>query len=612
LTSKKILAGLGGDGEQPGQNFLLPPAPLPFVALRPQQTARPRSVPEAVMSLSWQQTSLESLEVGATPAVQRLLQRLHLTQLFEQHLPVLPGRQPALSSARTLTVLLSNLLLARQPLYAIPAWAARRVPEHLGLQPDQMTLLNDDRLGRALDHLQRADRASLLTALVVHTVREFHIDLSELHQDSTTVTFSGAYADQPAAEKTHRPPRITLGYNKDHRPDLKQLLYSITISADGAVPIHCKIDDGNTSDDQIHCATWDFLRQLVGHADFLYVADSKLCTRDNMGHIAAAQGRFLTVMPRTRAEDAWFREHMHSNGLAWREVHREANPRRRDGPDVIYQGVESPRRSVEGYRVLWYRSSQKAEQDSHSRRQRLDRAYARLDTLHSRPRPFKSHREAQQAGQRVLEEEQVERWLRVDVRLERHEEHKQVNPGRPGPDTEYRRVEHWQFRPVLVEDAEALKREALCDGLFPMMTNDESLTVPEALLKYKYQPFVEKRHEQLKSVFAVAPVWLKNVGRVASLLWLYYVVELVGALLEREVRRRMRDERRASLAVYPEGRPCEAPTADVVFAILEGHRRHRLLDEQGCELRRFHDDVPQAAQELLRLLGVDTASYGVA
>ena len=554
---------------------------------------------------------LESLEVGAAPVVRRFLERLALPGLFEQHLPPLPGRRPTLPSSTVLCVLLSNLLLARQPLYALPAWAARRVPEHLGLQRDQRALLNDDRLGRALDHLQRADRASLLTALVMHVVREFRIDLSELHQDTTTVTFCGDYAEQVAATQTPRPPRITFGYNKDHRPDLKQLLYSITISADGAVPIHCKIYDGNTSDDQVHCETWDFLCGIVGHTDFLYVADSKLCTRDNMGHIAAAQGRFLTVMPRTRAEDAWFREHLQTNGVAWREVHREPNPRRREGPNVVYQGIESPRRSVEGYRVLWYRSSQKAEQDSHSRRQRLDRAYARLDALHSRPRSFKGYQEARQAGQRAVEEEQVERWLRVEVSSERHEEHKQVSPGRPGPDTEYRRVEHWRFWPIFMEDAEALQRETLCDGLFPLMTNDESLSLHEALLKYKYQPFVEKRHEQLKSVFGVAPVWLKNVGRVASLLWLYYVVELVGALLEREVRQRMRKERLASLAVYPEGRPCEAPTAEAVFAILEGHRRHRLLDGQGHELRRFHDEVPQAAQELLRLLGLDTASYGV-
>jgi transposase len=564
------------------------------------------------VSLSWQHTSLESLYVGATPLVRRFLTRLGLPELFEQHLPALPGRKPTLPTPVVLCLLISNLLLARQPLYALSAWVARRVPEHLGLPPGGAALLNDDRIGGALDHLQRADRASLLTALVLRTVREFAIALGEMHQDTTTATLHGQYADQQPAEKADRPPRITFGYNKDHRPDLKQLLYSITISADGGVPVHAKTYDGNTTDDSVHVDTWDFLCQIVGHPDFLYVADSKLCTRDNMNHIAAGKGRFLTVMPRTRSEDGWFREHLRTNPVGWQEVHREPNPRRRDGPDLVYQGVESPRRSSEGYRILWYRSSQKAQQDNQSRQQRLDRAYARLTALRSSRRgSFARRSAALRAGQRIIETERVEGWLRVEVDGQRYEEHKQVGPGRPGPQTEYRRIEHWRYQVRFVEDTQALKREALCDGVFPLMSNDESLSVQEALLKYKYQPFVEKRHEQLKNVFALTPMWLKNVGRIDSLLWLYYVVELVGALLEREVRRRMEEEEKGSLKLYPEGRACEYPTANVVFSILEGHRRHRLLDEQGQELQRFHDDLPDAAKEVLDLLGLDSALYGV-
>src|SRR5258708_38117112 len=106
-------------------------------------------------------------------------------------------------------------------------------------------------------------------------------------------------------------------------------------------------------------------------------------------------------------------------------------------------------------------------------------------------------------------------------------------------------------------------------------------------------------------------MWLKNTGRVEAMLWLYYAAELTAALVEREVRRRMEQEERASLALYPEGRASEAPTAALVFAALEGQRRHRLLDEQGHELRRFHDELPAAAQEVLDLLGVDLAPFGL-
>ena len=123
---------------------------------------------------------------------------------------------------------------------------------------------------------------------------------------------------------------------------------------------------------------------------------------------------------------------------------------------------------------------------------------------------------------------------------------------------------------------------------------------------------MEKRHEQLKSVFGVAPVWLKSPRRVASLLWLYFVVELVQALVEREVRQQMGARQLRRLNLYPEERASEAPTAGLVFGALEGHRRHRLFDAQGQLLRTFHDELPQAAQQVLELLDVDGAAYGLA
>lgn len=101
---------------------------------------------------------------------------------------------------------------------------------------------------------------------------------------------------------------ITFGKNKDHRPDLKQLLWSLTATVDGMVPIHYRVYDGNTNDSPTHWDTWTTVRTLVGRPDFLYVADSKLCAEGVLQRIAAEGGRFLTVCPRTRKEDGLFRE----------------------------------------------------------------------------------------------------------------------------------------------------------------------------------------------------------------------------------------------------------------------------------------------------------------
>lgn len=556
---------------------------------------------------------LEVLEVSAAPVVRRFLERLDLPGLFERHLPRLRGRQPDPPTSTVLAVLLSNLLLARQPLYGISAWAASFVPEHLGLLPGQASLLNDDRAGRALDHLHRADRASLLTAVILRAVRLFQITLEQLHQDTTTVTCSGDYLDQPPPHKADRPARITRGYNKDHRPDLKQLLYNRTVTSDGAVPVHCKVLDGNTTDDKVHPQTWKDLCELKGSPDFLYVADSKLCTKGNMGLIAGKGGRFLTVMPRTRAEDGRFRAWVQQNQVSWVLVYRGENPRGKDKPEVFYHGFEDPDGSQEGYRILWYLSSQKQQRDKGARLKKLTRTRKRLQRLRppGRGEAFKTEQAAKEAAQRVVDEAGVQDWLRVHVEEEVQTEHVQAGPGRPGPATLYRQVQTRTYKIRVEDNEEALRQAERCDGLFPLMTNDKGLSPAEALAKYKYQPYAEKRHEQLKSVFGVRPVWLKSAKRVESLLWLYHVVELVQALLEREVRRHMEQGGIASLPLYPEKRHSPAPTAELVLTLLQGHRRYRLLDEQGQAVHTFHDPLPEVALQVLDFLRVDRSAYGL-
>ena len=155
-----------------------------------------------------------------------------------------------------------------------------------------------------------------------------------------------------------------------------------------------------------------------------------------------------------------------------------------------------------------------------------------------------------------------------------------------------------------------MRQAERCDGLFPLMSNDKDLSLTEALAKDKYQPYAEKRHEQLKSVFCVRPVWLKSARRVESLLWLYHLVELVQALLEREVRRHMEQGEIASLPLYPEKRQSPAPTAELVLGLLQGHRRYRVLNEQGQAVHTFHDPLPEAALQVLDFLRVDRSAYG--
>ena len=557
--------------------------------------------------------SLLSREVGPLPVVQHFFERLGVEELLHTYVPERRlGRQPVVRNSKALTVMVANILTSREPLYAVPGWLARRVAEHTGLSEDQVSLMNDDRIGRALDRLYRTDPASLMTALVVRAVKEFHIDLSQVHCDTTTVTFSGAYGGQRDKEQRQRPPLITFGHNKDHRPDLKQLVYCLTVSADGAVPVHYKLYDGSTSDDNTHIETWTTIRKIAGRADFTYVGDSKLCSRDNMGYIAKEGGVFVTVLPRSRREHETFCVYVQDHAIPWQEVRREKDGEG-DKPDRVHEAFESLERSAEGYRVIWYRSSVKRAIDERRRGDRIARSKMRIEKLEQRrgAHRFRTVESAQKAAEQALQEEGAQDWLKVQIREASVKDFKQTTPGRPGKDTKYRRVDIPLLLFEVAELPDAIRADAKCDGLFAMVTNHEQLSPTELLAVYKYQPFLEKRNEQLKSVLAVAPVFLKNPERVAALLFLYFIAVLVFALIEREARQQMERHGLDTIPLYPEQRPCKAPTCDGILQAFEGLRKNQLLDSKGTVLRTFFDPMSRVARQLLKLLHVDGKPFGV-
>ncbi|MFQ5745253.1 MAG: IS1634 family transposase [Acidobacteriota bacterium] len=346
--------------------------------------------------------ALESLDVGGHPLIEPFFERLKLRAFFEEALGK-PDARLKIPHADVVLLLIRNIALSRHPLYRMPEWLRRFDPDQLGLDAKQQESVNDDRLGRTLDKLFEADRQTLMTRLVVHVVRSYDLDLRQLHNDSTSLTFCVEYRKRRARPDGRPRLGIVHGHNKDHRPDLKQLVWTLTITRDGGVPVHYNVDDGNVTDDQTHIRTWEILRQVVGHSNFMYVADCKLCTRKNMRHIRSRGGHFITVLPRTRKEDAQFKQWVLTHDVPWEVIWERPNLRRKCDPPDVFEAVEAPEPTEEGYRIVWYRSSQKLKRDAQTRDSLIQDALHRLHQLRDRAgrRQLKTHQQVKAAARVV-------------------------------------------------------------------------------------------------------------------------------------------------------------------------------------------------------------------
>ena len=204
-------------------------------------------------------------------------------------------------------------------------------------------MINDDRSGRALEQLAEFGGRGCFFQLALRAIKLYRIETRRIHFDTTTVTFSGEYAGGAG-----QPPKITRGHNKDHRPDLKQLVFGLNVTSDGAVPVSHGVWSGNQNDDTLHRGNYDALRDLLATDDLIYVADCKLASKENLRHIHQFNGRFVTVLPRSRKEDMSFREALRRKAARWKDILRVETYGAERGPERYWSTTAGPSESEDG------------------------------------------------------------------------------------------------------------------------------------------------------------------------------------------------------------------------------------------------------------------------
>ena len=537
-------------------------------------------------------------QVDVLPMVKHFMDELNLFNIFTKYVPTAVGNLA--SPAQSLCILTANIICDNKPLYKVQEWLAKYC-DGLAADPVEASLFNDDRLAKALSALFYSDRHSLMTEVSGKAIAVHKLLTSEIHNDSTTVTFIGKYVtpDSEAVKLKH-------GHNKDFRPDCKQIVFGLNITADGHVPLSYKLFDGNTTDDVTHIPNWNALRTLLEKEDFIYVADCKLCSQTNLTHISENGGYFITIVPKDRKEVKQFLACLKENNLTWKDAFSTESSREK-GDINIYRTYEGER-TKEGFRIIFIHSSAKQEDDENRRRKKIEKAIEKLEKLSPKLNAYhlKTKKEIKAKVDSICKD--VKEFIDVKILTERKQIKVKISPGRPSLSKstyknkwEFTHSIQWQL------NERALAEASKTDGIFPLITNT-ALDASEVLRKYKSQPFLEKRMYTKKTVLEVAPVFLKKEKRIEAMLLLYFVALMIVSLIERKIRMNMAAQNIDKLPILPQGMNSKKPTWNNVRYFYRNVHYSQIIRD-GLSIQAVVKGLGNLHEQINRLLEIPDSVY---
>lgn len=480
-------------------------------------------------------------------------------------------------------MILNGLGFANRPLSLTPQFFANKPLDLLFRQGIEAEMFNRFKLGRTLDEAYTYGCELLFEELALAVCAQEGIDLRFNHLDTTSFSLTGDYlpdSDEHAIRLTH-------GYSKDHRPDLKQAVLELMVSQDGGIPFVSKSWDGNTSDTQIFQQRAEALMGAFKDMPTprYLVADSKLYFEDNAAHLAKLG--FITRIPATlKRVSQVIGQALQSN--TWQPF----------DDNVRYQTLElchygmAQRWLVVSSQAAFERADaalNKAKQREHDAIQK--------QLFHLQAQRFRSPEAAQDALSAL-----AKRWKYHRASSSHLIEHKRyTGKGRPAPNTPLKTTQ-WQIQAHVQSDDETLEQAKQAQACYVLGTNicASELSDTEVITAYKKQSQVEGSFRFLKDpLFFVSSLFVKKPSRIEGLL----MVMTLALLIYSVAQRRLRNQLAETQETLPNqiNQPTSTPTLRWVLQLLEGVHRVRMT-VQG-QVHDLIEGLSDVQIKTLRLFG---------
>jgi transposase len=235
------------------------------------------------------QTQFQFRAVSHLPLIRAVLDDIGIYQVIEEELP--KHTLSVVSDADCAVAFILNVLSGGPAMYRMNWWLERMDTDILFGEGVPAEAFNDTRLALALDHLDAIGTDNILAKVVDRFLsRPGRETAYSIHHDTTSVSVYGAYEDADA-------PVPTYGYSKKHRPDLKQLIFGLSLHGSAGIPLAMTVMDGNTPDSK---AARDHLsllaKRLPAEDEVTFVTDCKGFDGTTVGQILGQGFHFVSLV----------------------------------------------------------------------------------------------------------------------------------------------------------------------------------------------------------------------------------------------------------------------------------------------------------------------------
>ncbi|WDM02833.1 IS1634 family transposase [Alicyclobacillus cycloheptanicus] len=557
---------------------------------------------------------MRPLVMGASALWSRLIDQFGWVEMIDKQADRDGDR---LSVGTRLKALLINIGTDRKALYKVQEFYEKRDVEVLLGAGVSATDLNDDALGRALDILYDMGLDALYPKLALKTVNQLKVmdhfdDLLPVHSDTTSVSLYGEYAQQDdAPESSEDNFAVARGYSKDHRPDLKQIIFGqCTLRG---VTLCANVDKGNQDD---HTWNNENITRLAGlleeqtDKELLYVADSAVVTEENLKLLADEGIHFVSRLPsnfklcQELKRSAWEKE------KAWRDVGQIAA-----ADDASTYKIQSFRRELYGrtYRLIAVRSTGLAKQKEHKLEDVLQREKTALEkAVEKAQKVTYSCAEDAEAAAKALVHQHRKALHRLQITVDTEQiQEKRARRGRPRKDESapgVRTVYRLNVK-IASPDEQTLQLWRERESTFVLITDirDDQRVADERVLRlYKDQIEVENRFRYLKSPYHVGPVFLQKPSRVKAFGYVMLMSLLMYSAFEYILREQMAKE--TEPLILPGKRKSFRPTGISVLEMFDEMTTIWIESGDGRQRMTARPHDPQI-ERILAFFGMDLNIY---